>query len=483
LATALVAGCVSTNPDRAFLDVQDTVASRTGMNLNWIRDEPANEQVVQCVKAILEKELTVDSVVQVALLNNRALQATFEEIGISQADLVQAGMLKNPTLGASARFPDTAPSSTNLEFSLVSDLVDLMLRPLRLRLATQQLEQTKLRVSDQVLDLIAEVKAAFYTVQARDQLMGRLAVIVEADEAAAKLAKAQYDAGNINELDLTNQQTRYNETRIEQERARLQERRDHEALNRLMGTSGAGWTIAAQLPDIPSEEFPLDQMEALALAQRLDLAAMNQQVAMLGSALSAKKKTRLLPAEINVGFGAEREPDKVWLKGPRVELNVPVFDRGQGKVASLEAQLRQAQRLTEALTNLIRSEVNEANAALAANRAVTEVYQKGLYPQRARILALTLEQYNYMLKGAYDLLLARQQQANTELSYIEAWRDYWIARGQLERAVGGQLPTAAVGPSVDTSPPGGDARSPALQGSDASPSTARPDTGGEHRHH
>jgi cobalt-zinc-cadmium efflux system outer membrane protein len=56
-----------------------------------------------------------------------------------------------------------------------------------------------------------------------------------------------------------------------------------------------------------------------------------------------------------------------------------------------------------------------------------------------RILQLTLLQYNGMLKGPYDLLAARQGEVATEQAYIEAWRDYWLARVELERAVGGRL--------------------------------------------
>ena len=67
-------------------------------------------------------------------------------------------------------------------------------------------------------------------------------------------------------------------------------------------------------------------------------------------------------------------------------------------------------------------------------------YGQVLLPQRVEILDLTLTQHNMMLKGAYDLLLAKQSEVSAERAYVEAWRDYWIARTQLERAVGGRLP-------------------------------------------
>src|SRR5882724_10468828 len=106
LATLAPLGCSSVRPDAAFLDGQRSVGARTGQNLQWIRDPATNEKVEQTVHGLLEKDLTVDAAVQIALFNNRSLQATFEELGISQADLVQAGLLKTPQFAASFRFPE-----------------------------------------------------------------------------------------------------------------------------------------------------------------------------------------------------------------------------------------------------------------------------------------------------------------------------------------------------------------------------------------
>src|SRR5258706_379988 len=208
-ATVASIGCSSVRPDAAFQDVQQTVAARTGQNLQWIRDPVANEKVEQMVRSLLEKDLTVDAAVQIAVFNNRSLQATFEEIGISQADMVQAGMLKNPQFAASFRFPDRPPSAANTEYSITDDILDLIVLPLRKKIAAQQLEQVKLRVGNEVLKLVADVKATFYTVQAREQLLGRLRVILEANEAAADLSKRQHEAGTVNELDSINQEMQY----------------------------------------------------------------------------------------------------------------------------------------------------------------------------------------------------------------------------------------------------------------------------------
>ena len=136
----------------------------------------------------------------------------------------------------------------------------------------------------------------------------------------------------------------------------------------------------------------------------------------------------------------ERETDRQRVTGPTLELSLPVFDQGQAALAKLSAQLRQSQRQVEALTTDIRSEVRETHALMSANHQLAKLYGETLLPERKRIVGLTLEHYNFMLKGTYDLLLVKQNELEAERGYIEAWRDYWIARAELERAVGGKLP-------------------------------------------
>lgn len=407
----------------------------------WLRGGPEDAEASRAVQMLLRHQLSADNAVQIALLNNRALQANFEEIGISQADLVQAGLLSNPTFAASWRFPDRSPSGTNAEYSIAQDFLQLIVLPLRQRIAAAQLAETETRIASEVLTLVAEVKTAFYTLQAREQLLGRLKVIAETSEVAAEFTKRLHDAGNANDLDLTNHQGSYQQSKLDVMQTTLQVRADRERLNRLLGLWGANtdWTISDHLPEIPAREISLQQLEARAIAQRLDLAAARMQLDLIGRALVLRTKTRYLPASLQVGVDTEHEPDRQNVTGPTLNLELPIFNQGQGEIARLTAQYRQAQRRLEALATDIRYEVRQARDQLIAGRDLTTFIGKRLLPTQQQALNLTLQQYNYMLKGAYDLLLAKQNEVATERSYIEAWRDYWIARAELERAVGGNL--------------------------------------------
>jgi outer membrane protein, heavy metal efflux system len=433
----LVAGCAT--PNASFDGVQSTVGDRTGKRVHWNRGGPEDAQIEQGVQAILRRELTADRAVQVALLNNRELQARFEEIGIAQADVIQAGLITNPNFAASFRFPNRSPSGTDIEYSIAQNFVELLVMPLRKRVAAAQVAEAETRAADAVLKLAAEVKVAFYTAQARQQLLDRLRVISETNETAAEFTKRLHDAGNTSDLELTNQQGSYEQSRLEVAQTELQVRRDRERLNRLLGVWGAetNWKMSDHLPELPGRENSLRNLESRAIAQRLDLQAARMRLDLIGQSLALRTKTRYLPAEIKLGVDTERETDAQRITGPTLDLELPIFNQGQGEIAKLTAQYRQAQRELEAMAVNIRSEVREAHDQLVTARDLTSYIGKRLLPTQQKALSLTLEQYNFMLKGAYDLLLAKQNEVAAERSYIEAWRDYWIARAELERAVGG----------------------------------------------
>ena len=434
LLTALpvaFAGCASTNPKAALNDVNKIIVERTGQPINASND---------VVNVLLQTNLTAQSAVTIALLNNKSLQAGFAEIGISQAELAQASRLHNIEIAGSWRIPDRPPSAVDAEYSITGDLLDLLTLPARKKVATRNLEQTKLEIADKVLQLAADTQTAFYGLQAQMELVKRLETIVAANGAAADFAHRQYDAGNINELALHEQQAPAMQSHLDLMQANAEVKTEREKLNRLLGLSGAqiNWQIADELPVLPEKEMPLENLESLAVNQRLDLATQREQVESILAALKLKKHTRFIPGA-TIGVDTERTPDGQRVTGPTLDLDLPIFDQGQPAVAKLAAEWQQAKDNYIAQEVNVLSEVREAENDLLAARAAAEFSQKDLLPLRQTILKETLLQYNAMQKNSFDLLISKEREQNAEQTEITALRDYWIARVALERAVGGRL--------------------------------------------
>lgn len=443
-ATTLLGGCASVNPRPAFEDVRKTVGERSKIEPEWSRTGQEASAAEQTVASLLAAPLTVDGVVQVAFLNNPTLQATFEEIGISQADLAQAARVANPEVSGFVRFPSEG-AGRNTEFSLLQNVFDIFVQPLRKKVAAAELEQTKLRVANEVLSLAAEVKEAYFTLQARQQFVARLILIRDLTETAADFARRQHDAGTISDLELENRTVIHRESKVEVALAEADVRADRERLNRLLGLWGprTNWSIAGQLPEISEAEIPLTGLERIAVTNRQDLQAARWGVDLVGRALALRRKTRFFPVGIHVGINTEKDVTGERVTGPELALQLPIFDTGKASIARLEAEHRRAQRELEALAVNARSAVREERDRMLAARDLALYYQRVLLPQRQRILALTLQHYNAMFKGAYDLLLAKQAEVEAEKAHLDAWRGYWVSRARLERALGGSLPTEA----------------------------------------
>lgn len=464
MCIGVLTGCASVPKDAGFSDVQNIIEQRIGRRVHWNQGTSEDAAVVDAVRSMLQQELTIDEAVQIALLNNRSLQATYEELGIAQADLVQAGLLRNPLFGASFRFPDKTVGghrSTNTEFSVVQDFLDLLVRPLRKKVAAAQFEQTKLRVGNTILNLAAEVRSTYYALQADEQTLEMRRTVVQATEAAVDIATRQHDAGTLKTLDLANQQGFHDQAKLDMTRTDIQIIADRERLNRLMGIWGADtmWKLPERLPELPESEIPMEHLESIAVSQRLDLAAARQETQVIAHALSLTRRYRYFYV-FDVGVDSEHDvADDVTFTGPNLTLELPIFDRRQAEIARLEAQLRQSLQRLASLAIDIRSEVREIRERLLAARNVAKYHHDSILPLRQRIVDESQLYYNGMLIGVYELLLAKQNQINAGREYIETLRDYWIARSDLERAVGGRL----IVTEETTQPPAQPMEQPATQ--------------------
>lgn len=436
LLAPLAAGCVKRG--KGLDDVKREVAARSSAPVRWDSGSKEDEQVRDHVRTLLRSEIGPDTAVEIALLNNRRIQAVYEELGIAQADLVEAGLLANPVLGGGVRFAERG--SMLPSFSIAHEILSLLTLPSRKKLARAEWEQRKLLVAHAVLELAAETKLAWFEAKSAELVLAMRKEVASAGRAGADLSARQYDAGNISDLTLALEEERAEEARLDLAEAEGEVIATRERLNRLLGVWGADtdWRLAAEMPALPASEPDLAHLERAAIERRLDLAADRHGAAIVARALGTTRAWRFVPG-LEVGFEVEKEDDGVYHSGPHVSLQLPLFDWGQTRVARLEAQSRQAQNELVARAIDVRSEVREGRDRLVRSRARVEYFRDTLLPLRERIVRLTQLRYNAMLLGVYDVLRAKENQIDTYRSFIEANRDYWIARTELERAAGGSL--------------------------------------------
>jgi cobalt-zinc-cadmium efflux system outer membrane protein len=433
-------GCATLSPERGHAELGAMVRERVSVPTGWEKGPPSSEAVRAQVVELLQDGLTREKVVRIALVNNPGLQADYEELGVSQAELLEAGLLRNPTIGAMVRLPSEPGAGLNIEFSLVQELLDLFMLPARKRIAEQRFQADVLRTAHEALEVVAEARDAYTAVQAAEKLLRYQAQVVAATDAAAELGRMRFEAGNITPLELATSQTAWQEARaaLAREELELYERR--ERVNRLLGLWGESteWKVLEPLPELPAGEPPLEHLERLAMRRRLDLAAARGQAALMGQGVSLARSSRFL-GTVEVGVSSERDPDGLWLTGPSLVLELPIFDRRQALIGGLEARQRQAERRLTKLAVDARSEVRLARAELRTARGLAEHYGQVLLPLRRRVVEQSQLQYNAMSLSPLQLLEARREEVGTYRDYVEALRDYWKAWIALENAVGGRL--------------------------------------------
>jgi cobalt-zinc-cadmium efflux system outer membrane protein len=257
------------------------------------------------------------------------------------------------------------------------------------------------------------------------------------------LAERQHDAGNVTDLDFARERTAFAQAELdvaEAERALALARDD---LNEQLGLFGpqTGWKLAEELRDLPKGEPDLARLESRAMRQRLDLAAARRTTALVRR-MVALAKTYRATGVLEIGADIHQDPDGPVVAGPSLAIELPIFDQRVAYIAGLESQQRQAERQLDAAAVKARAEVRRARARLLIARDMVEHYRKSVMPLRERVLAETQLQYNGMQLGLFHLVAAKREQTEAYSGYIKALAEYWSARAELERAIGGPLERA-----------------------------------------
>lgn len=428
----LAGGCASVPGDSGINEIAQTVRDRSGQTLEWktavtMQDDPR-------VRAMLEQPLDADRAVAVAMLNSPRLQMILADLGIARAELIAASTIPNPILELEIR--SGASPYRPYEIILAQSLLDLIGLPRRRQLGTAMFEVAKLRVSAEVMRFAAEVRTDYYGLLAASQELEMSRTVMEAARTSTDLAVRQHAGGNITDLDLENEQALYEQAKLDLARAEEQIVLGRERVIRSLGLrDGGNWSIQAEFPPPPEQEMTLQELSTLAHTRRLDVAIARREVEVAERALPLSRRSAI--GEIVADVHLSREPSGEKTVGPGIAFPIPIFNRGRAARMRAESELLRSRQSLALVTARADSELRTAEQRLAAAHARIEYYRDVVLPRRARIVELTRLEQNAMLVGVYQLLQARQNEANARREYIGAQFDYWVARNDLDQALNG----------------------------------------------
>ena len=422
--------------------------SRTAVHAPVRRATP-DARVPLAIDELLKRPLDLDAAVRIAIVNNRHLQAEYENLWVAAADIAEATVLAPLEVDFSyAR--DLDGEGGEIEFDAVQDILGLLLMPQRRGAAKAELAAAQARAVEATIALAMEVEIAFYDLVAAQQSLELHQTAFDAANASAEIIERMHAAGNATDLELARERQQRENERIEVARAEGEIEVRRETVNRLLGLSGndTNWTVAARLPEIPEQAPELDDLEQNAIVENLALEALRHEADAARSRRGIARARTFLP-ELGVGVAVGREDEEDWHVGPAVRIALPLFDQQQGARTRARAEQRKAE------FELTATAVDVRALARAARQTVLVAYGEALHlrdvvlPLGQEVLDETLKQYNAMNATSFELLSARRDLVDAGQQYIDALRRYWTGVAKVAALRRGVAPPHDKGEDVE----------------------------------
>lgn len=398
----------------------------------------------KAILAVLETPLDPDAAVRIALQNNRELRASLRGLGIFKGKWIQAGVLPNPLAEAEV-LPER---QTTIELRLEYDITSLILAPIRAQAAASELSAERYRLSGAVIQLGYEVRCAFFALQASEQRLMLAEQSLSAFAAARDAAQALLDAGNFNELDASMQIAAYERARLNVAELSLDAQNKRERLLVLLGFSGGETPLRTRTFLDPAPEMlpPADKVESRVIQASFDLMAARSRMEAVAQRHGLATTQAWLPdmaLDLHALYGTPEETTsgsepKSFRIGGGISVQLPLFDRKQGERAAYEAEFSAMLERYQGTAIELRSLARMARNRLISAHGRALHYQRVLLPAQKNLMKQSLLQYNAMQIGVFQLLKAKRDQLDTELSYIDTLREYHCAAAALDALLSGQ---------------------------------------------
>jgi outer membrane protein TolC len=439
LAAMALAGCASFSPDSGMGVVSGVAAAALGRDARKVSTAEDAEAATGRVRRLLAAPLSADVAVEVALRNNKELQAAYNELGLAEAARVESSLPPNPTFSLSRI---STSVELDVERRIVGDILALATLPVRSEIAADRFRQAQLSAAQETLRVGVEARRTWYRAVASRQLAVFLEQAHAAAETAAKLATELGRTGAMNKLDQAREQSFELELSAQLGSARQHARSDREALVRMLGLTGSdlAFKLPEVLPALPRRQQTLPAIETEAIRRRVDLQIARIEVEALAKSYGLTSATRFINLLDVAGVSrTQRETGGAHGAGGgvQVEFQVPIFDFGEVRLRQAgEAYMQAVNRLTARAVNA-RSQARDAYQAYRATYGIAVSYRDRILPLRRVITDETMLRYGAMQIDVFALLTEARQRIAVNIAAIQAQRDFWLASANLTAAIAG----------------------------------------------
>lgn len=442
-----LSGCAAFSPDSGMTAVSELTSQTIRKDVAFVRTAEGASAVDARVHQLLSRTLSAETAVQVALLNNKGLQAAYNELALAETDLVEQSLPPNPVFSVSRISGDGA---SEIERQVVGDILALATLPFRSDIARERFRQAQLRAALATLRLAADVRRAYIRAVAGNEMVVLLTDAKATAESTAQLAAKLGETGSVNKLDQAREQVFYAETTADLATARQAATSAREKLARLMGLwdDGLDFRLPNALPPLPRRPLALPSIEADAVGHRIDLQIARLELAALAKSLNLTEATRFVTLFDLAGISRRtQDPEGAPFRerGFDVQFQIPIFDGGEVRVRqAAETYSLAFNRLTERAVN-VRSEARDAYRVYRSSYDIASHYQREIIPLRKIITEEMQLRFSSMQVDIFALLAEARQRLASLRGAIDARQNFFLAQSELQTAVnGGGAPASGV---------------------------------------
>ncbi|WP_419523753.1 TolC family protein [Lentibacter algarum] len=460
---------IYTEPKAGFANISSQVTPAIGKRTAFAETQAENEALKKQVHAMVHrKTISADTAVQVALLNNKGLQASYANVGLSAAEAWQQSTPENPVVSIGILGIGAAELGVYraIEGMIATNILEAKTRKQRVALADVNFRAAQLTAVNDSLTLANQTRQAWINAVAAFEAASYLKRAKATSDAGSELARKLGETGALNNAGQAREHAFNAELAGQLAQARLNATRAKEDLTKLMGLWGTevDYYVPDALPALPRSVGRVSNVEGKALRNRVDLRVAKLGLEAQAAAFGLTDQTRLVTdLEIIAGFETEREAEDGETETettPQVELEfaIPIYDTGKARMRKAELMYLQAANVLAERAVNVRSEARGAENSYHASYKIARHYRDILVPLRVTVEEEGLLSYNGMITNTFELLTDVREKLSASLEAANAKREFFMAQADLTAAIyGGGSGSAGAGGEGATLAAGGGA--------------------------
>lgn len=383
--------------------------------------------------------ISLSNAVDTALKNNPNLKAFKYEISSLEGIKIQAGLLPNPEADFEAEdflgrkdLSGFRGSQYTLSASQLFELGGK--RSNRVNVAESRFNSAQGEYEILVLDLIAQVKSAFFALYRIHHQISLQEKFIQINEDILKTVSERVKAGRTSPAEESKVKVALINSRIELQRLQRDYESANTGLNSLLGTTGKNFIPSTDLFEKlltpPNKDGILGDLENIPSIKNL-----NYEIDFRKASLELERSQAIPDLTVNLGVRYLNElKTNSFVAGLSIPL--PIFNRNQGNIQSAEVRIRQMDDIINAQKLSVISSLNTSlnNLLSAYNNAVQ--LRENILPESEKAYEITRQGY---LQGRFafiDLLDAQRTLFEPQTQYLLEISDYYNSLIEVENITG-----------------------------------------------